>query len=330
MTATVFDAAQTARLTPFAELVDALGTAALDAADGLIASPARLVVPLNEGGVLLSMPAAASDLAIHKLVTVCPRNRASGLPTIHGQVSAIDPSSGAPLFALDGPTVTGRRTAAVTLLAIRTFLAAAPRDVLLIGTGTQAEHHVAALAALFPTARVHVKARTAAQAAAFCERLRTASPAPARLEPLACDAALPDALDVVITSTTSAAPVYDEPARAGRLVVGVGAFTRDAAEVGGRTIADSALYVDDPDGARHEAGDLLVAGVEWSRVHSLADALRERAAPAGGAAGHAARRPVPHDRATPVFFKSVGCAAWDLAACRVALAAATSRTQACI
>ncbi|KVE32639.1 delta(1)-pyrroline-2-carboxylate reductase family protein [Burkholderia sp. TSV86] len=328
MTTAVFDAAQTARLTPFAELVDALETAALDAADGRIASPARLVVPLNEGGLLLSMPAAASDLAIHKLVTVCPRNRASGLSTIHGQVSVVDPSAGTPLLALDGPTVTGRRTAAVTLLAIRTFLPAAPRDVLLIGTGTQAEHHVAALAALFPTARVHVKARTAAQAAAFCERLRTASPA--RLEPLACDAALPDALDVVITSTTSAAPVYDEPARAGRLVVGVGAFTRDAAEVGVRTIAGSTLYVDDPDGARHEAGDLLVAGVEWSRVRSLADALRERAALASAAAGHAVRRPVSHDRAMPVFFKSVGCAAWDLAACRVALAAATLRTQACI
>ncbi|WP_122831972.1 delta(1)-pyrroline-2-carboxylate reductase family protein, partial [Burkholderia pseudomallei] len=191
MTTPVFDAAQTARVTPFAELVDALRTAALDADAGRIESPARLVVPLNEGGVMLSMPASAADLAIHKLVTVCPRNRGGDLPTIQGQVSVVDPATGAPLFALDGPTVTGRRTAAVTLLALRTFVAAAPRDVLLIGTGTQAAHHVEALAALFPGVRVRVKARAPAQAAAFCARLRAVLPT---LEPLGGDT-LPETLD---------------------------------------------------------------------------------------------------------------------------------------
>ncbi|AGK50648.1 ornithine cyclodeaminase/mu-crystallin family protein [Burkholderia thailandensis MSMB121] len=319
MTTAVFDAAQTARVTPFAGLVDALRAAALDAAAGRIASPARLVVPLNEGGVMLSMPASAPDLAIHKLVTVCPRNRGGDLPTIQGQVSVVDPTTGAPLFALDGPTVTGRRTAAVTLLAIRTFLATAPRDVLLIGAGTQAAHHVDALAALFPGVRVRVKARAAARAAAFCERLRTVLPT---LEPLGGDA-LPDTLDAVITSTTSATPVYDEAARAGRLVVGVGAFTPDAAEVGARTIAGSALYVDDPAGARHEAGDLIVAGVDWARVRSLADALRAqdeaRAAATVPASASTSTSTGPAPGA-PVFFKSVGCAAWDLAACRVARA----------
>ncbi|KVK88025.1 delta(1)-pyrroline-2-carboxylate reductase family protein [Burkholderia sp. MSMB1498] len=339
MTTAVFDAVQTARLTPFAELVDALRTAALDAADGRIASPARLVVPLNEGGAMLSMPASASDLAIHKLVTVCPRNRGGDLPTIQGQVSVFEPTTGEPLFALDGPTVTGRRTAAVTLLAIRTFLRAAPRDVLLIGTGTQAAHHVDALAALFPGLRVRVKARTAAQAAAFCARLRAVLPTLEPFEPsepLDGDT-LPDTLDAVITSTTSATPVYDEAARAGRLVVGVGAFTPDAAEVGARTIAGSALYVDDPAGARHEAGDLIVAGVDWTRVRSLADALRAKeqtyaTASATASASKSTPTPTPTPtpseplQGTPVFFKSVGCAAWDLAACRVAL---ISRTRAC-
>lgn len=170
MTTPVFDAAQTARVTPFAELVDALRTAALDADAGCIESPARLVVPLNEGGVMLSMPASAADLAIHKLVTVCPRNRGGDLPTIQGQVSVVDPATGAPLFALDGPTVTGRRTAAVTLLALRTFVAAAPRDVLLIGTGTQAAHHVEALAALFPGVRPRRRRRFARVCGRCCRR----------------------------------------------------------------------------------------------------------------------------------------------------------------
>ena len=81
----------------------------------------------------------------------------------------------------------------------------------------------------------------------------------------------------------------------------LGAFTPDAAEVSRETVLASTVIVDDPVGARHEAGDLIQAGVEWSHVISLGDVLEGAAHVAG-----------------PFFFKSVGCAAWDLAACRVA------------
>lgn len=119
-------------------------------------------------------------------------------------------------------------------------------------------------------------------------------------------AAIPDSIDVVIAATTSKTPVYTMPARAGRLVIGVGAFTADAAEIAAETVHASELYVDDLAGARHEAGDFILAAVDWSVVHALAEAL---AAP-----GQAV------DAARPVLFKSVGCAAWDLAACGVARA----------
>ncbi len=63
-----------------------------------------------------------------------------------------------------------------------------------------------------------------------------------------------------------------------------------------------------PAGARHEAGDLIVAQVDWQHVASLADVL----------AG-------TFDRSGPLLFKSVGCAAWDLAACRTARDALAER-----
>ena len=47
------------------------------------------------------------------------------------------------------------------------------------------------------------------------------------------------------------------------------------AEIGKTTLDGSVLYADDLAGARHEAGDLLRAGVEWSRVHALAQLVRE-------------------------------------------------------
>lgn len=295
---TSFDPQQTAALLPYAELVDALSTAVVEYGAGKIASPERLVVPLQAGGVMLSMPASAADLAIHKLVNVCPGNGAQGLPTIHGQVTAYDPTSGQMLFALDGPTVTGRRTAAISVLGIR-CLARSMKSILLIGTGTQAGNHAEAFAALFPEAILYVKGSRPQAAERFVAAHRQLG---ARLVPLASDL-VPDDVDVVVTLTTSKTPVYRDAARPGRLIVGVGAFTPDAAEVAAPIIHQSAIVVDDPAGARHEAGDLIQANVNWATVGALA-AVIERSW-----AGSADQ---------PIFFKSVGCAAWDLAAARLA------------
>ena len=308
MTMQFFDAEETSRLTPFASLVDALAQACAQAARGEIVAPARLVVPLNDGGIMLSMPAAARDLAIHKLVNVCPANRQRALPTIHGHLSVCDPDTGEALLALDGPTVTGRRTAAVTLLAMRTFLHAAPREILMIGTGTQAVHHAQALAAVYPETRLIVRGSAPERAHAFCADHGKAMSMRAHDGDV-----LADTVDVVITLTTSRVPVYDEPARPDRLVIGVGAFTPEMAEIGPRTIAGSVLYVDDHIGAPHEAGDFIQAGVDWGRVRPLAHAL-----PVGSGTSAAVRASVMP--AMPIVFKSVGCAAWDLAACRVARA----------
>jgi 1-piperideine-2-carboxylate/1-pyrroline-2-carboxylate reductase [NAD(P)H] len=293
----IFDAAETARLIPFRALVDALKTAVADYAAGRVASPERLVVTLNDNGIMLSMPAAAPDLAIHKLVNVCPRNGERALPTIHGQVMTFDPDTGKTLFILDGPTVTGRRTAAMTMLGIETLSRATPKDFLLIGTGTQAASHLQAIGELYPDARVRVRGTSAARAQAFCD---AQCDSVRDLEPLA-DTATPDSVDVVIALTTSRQAVYDEAPRAGRLVIGVGAFTPQMCEIGARTLAGSALYVDDLAGAKHEAGDFIQAGIDWSTVTGMARALEHKPA---------------LDR--PIVFKTVGCAAWDLAAGRVA------------
>ncbi|MEW9585643.1 bifunctional Delta(1)-pyrroline-2-carboxylate/Delta(1)-piperideine-2-carboxylate reductase [Paraburkholderia sp. DGU8] len=302
LTTQIFDAAATARLLPYAALVDALKRASIDYAAQRIVSPERLVMPLNAGGIMLSMPATAPDLAIHKLVNVCASNGARHLPTIHGQVMAFDADTGETLFVVDGPTVTGRRTAAMSMLGVATFGRSAPREFALIGTGTQALNHLQAIGELFPDARVRVKGSAPARAEAFCDAHRGSA---RDLQPVA-GAAIPESADVVIALTTSQRPVYDEAARAGRLVIGVGAFTPAMAEIGARTLGASALFVDDLAGAKHEAGDFIQAGVDWAKVGGIATALD---------------KPALVPAATPVVFKTVGCAAWDLAACRVARAA---------
>src|SRR3546814_15958976 len=96
-----FEASQTAGLLDFADLVDALAQAAVDYAAGNIQAPERQVVPFAQGGVMLSMPATAHDIGIHKLVNVAPANKTLGLPTINGVVSIYDGRTGPTLAVLD-------------------------------------------------------------------------------------------------------------------------------------------------------------------------------------------------------------------------------------
>lgn len=298
-----FDAQATATLLDFSALVDALAQAAQERDAGSIRSPVRTSLPLAEQGALLSMPATAADIAIHKLVSVCPGNAARNLPTIFGTVTICDGTTGQPEFVLDGPTVTGRRTAALSMLGVRLLHRHAPRAFLIVGTGQQARFHAAAIAQLHPGAAIRVQGTRPETELRFCAALADEGIAasPAR------DGTAVDA-DVVITATTSKTPVYSEAANAGRLVVAVGAFTPDAAEIASDTVRASTVFVDDIDGAHDEAGDLIQAGVDWTRVQPLSAAITAQPA-----------------EATAVLLKTVGCAAWDLAACRVARAALDRR-----
>ncbi|MGC4027436.1 MAG: delta(1)-pyrroline-2-carboxylate reductase family protein [Steroidobacteraceae bacterium] len=292
----VFDQACTAELLGYRSLIDALADAAREYDAGAIRSPERMAVPIGPEGMLLSMPATASDIGIHKLVSIQPGNARRGLPTIHGIVTVCDAATGRPLFLLDGPEVTGRRTAAITLLAIRELAATQPREVVLFGTGAQARHHVQAFSEVYPEIQIWVRGRNQRSAAAFSENLRHIH---RRIAP--CPDAIPDSVGAVIMLTSSTEPLYDEPARHGRLVIGVGAFQPDMAEIGEVTLNGSVVCCDDVVGARVEAGDLLRAGVDWTKVHSLGSLLRNGRNSDG-----------------PFVFKSVGTGVWDLAASRVA------------
>ncbi|MCX5537988.1 delta(1)-pyrroline-2-carboxylate reductase family protein [Paraburkholderia sp. CNPSo 3076] len=293
----IYDAAATARLLDFGVLLDALATAAQDHDAGRIHAPVRTGVPLKGNGVMLSMPASAEDIAIHKLVSVCPANTALGMPTIFGAVTVCHGATGQPEFILDGPTVTGRRTAALSMLGVRLFHPGAPRAFLVIGTGQQARFHAEAIGALYPAATLYVKGRTEASEAALRAHF-----AQSGVDVTPAHGAVPQEVDVVIAATTSKTPVYDDAASQDRLVIGVGAFTPDAAEIAQGTVRASRVFVDDLAAAREEAGDLLQAGVDWANVRTIGSAV------ANGAA---------HD-GRPVLLKTVGSGAWDLAACRVA------------
>lgn len=303
----ILDQIQTARALPYSRLVPALATAAMELASGKIVAPERQVVTIDQHSVLLGMPAIGGDLGVTKIITVHGRNAQHGLPAIQGEVVVFDTATGRRRALLDGPTVTARRTAAMTLLGIDTLAPRKPESVLLIGTGTQAAAHADALVEHFGVSAFVVAGHTKAGAESFCDALKARHPH-LNVQAQTSEAILREvpAADVIIALTTSTTPVIPSRIAPQTLAVGVGAFKPNMAEFPADLLHARRIIVDDRDGARHEAGDLIQAGVDWSGVAAIGDIL-------------SGKTPRPAD--VPVF-KTVGQAAWDLAAARVAIGAA--------
>lgn len=288
---------QTRERTPFGALVPALESAVQRLARGAIRAPERQVLPLPGGARYLVMPAADDRVAMSKLITVHPGRRDDGLPAINGQVFVADARSGQPLALLDGPTLTARRTAAMSMLGLMKFMPEPPRCVALVGTGAQAREHALALHQLFG-ARVDVAGRGHGSAQAFCAQLSALG---VDAHPHESVAGALKTAQAVVTLTTSRVPVLPGSLPEQLPVVAVGAFLPEMAEVPAALVKSRCVVCDTVEGARHEAGDLIQAGVDWTTVRPLAACLGED-------------RPRRH-----VLFKTVGHAAWDLAAVEVAL-----------
>ncbi|MCV2354407.1 delta(1)-pyrroline-2-carboxylate reductase family protein [Paucibacter sp. B2R-40] len=294
----ILNAESTADLLPYERLIPAVRQAMLDLRAGLIHASGRTVLPLPEGGSYLAMPCTDARYAVTKLVAVTPANRERGQPTIQGRVVVSEAGSGTPLIILDGIVVTARRTAAVTLLGMETLLGQAPEIVVLVGTGAQALTHALAMGERWPGVQLRCVGRGRAQSSAFAATL-IAQGLNARVLPL--EQALEGAT-AAVTATTSLTAVLPDEVDPATLIVGLGSFTPQMAELPAKQVRQRQVWVDELDGARHEAGDLLQAGVDWNRVHILAEALSNSALPRA-----------------PMLLKTVGHAAWDLAAVRTAL-----------
>lgn len=296
---------QTADALPYAQLVPAIEQVAREMAGGSIRAPERQVVPIDAASVLLSMPAIAPDIGITKLITVHGDNARHGLPAIQGEVVVFDTATGKRLALLDGPTVTARRTAAVTLLGIQLLAPKKPASALLIGSGVQAAAHADGLVDYFGVADFRIASRNLAHAQSFCDALRQRHP---QVRATAIDAATAHAktpdTDLVIALTTSKAAVIPSQLLPHTLAIGVGAFKPEMVEFPADLLHARPIVVDHLAGARHEAGDLLQAGIDWAMVRDIGQLVMHGWSETG---------------AMPVL-KTVGHATWDLAAARVAVA----------
>jgi 1-piperideine-2-carboxylate/1-pyrroline-2-carboxylate reductase [NAD(P)H] len=273
--------------------------------------PARLVQALPGGASLFVMPAHDAKLAITKLITFTPNNAGTDRATIQGDVLVFEIATGRRVNLLDGPTVTARRTAAVSLLAAQKLGVLRPGSrpagpMLIVGAGVQGRAHLEAFRAGLGIEEVWIHSRNASSTLALIAYAATLGMKAKQVEdPNAALTACP----YVISTTPAQEVVLRAYPRNDAFVCAIGAFTPQMVEweasICQRLAQHGNIFVDTRD-ADHEAGDLLQAGLDVSEFPSLGEII------VNPANNMTLKNP------GPIFFKSCGWAGWDLAAARCA------------
>jgi ornithine cyclodeaminase len=294
------NALQTAARLPWAGLVAEI---TLLLQDSSVSISPRLVQALGGGASLFVMPAIDSHTAITKLITLTPANAGTSRPTIQGDVTVFDIATGQRRLMLDGPTVTARRTAAVSVLAAQRLAPDTQGPLLLVGAGVQGKAHLEAFAAVLGTRQVMIASRSTQNAERLVQHAKSLGlEAQVVLDANVALASCP----LAVTCTPANSIVLSATPRQDAFICAVGAFTPVMVELSPGLCQHMArqgtVWLDTVD-ARHEAGDLLQAGLNLQTMGTLGDVVcQEVPKPAG-----------------PVLFKSCGWAGWDLAAARLAL-----------
>jgi ornithine cyclodeaminase/alanine dehydrogenase len=294
-----------------ADVIAAVEDAFREYAAGRARALPRAALPMGREGVFLAMVSALPRRKAlgAKLVSVTPRNRARGLPTVHACYLLADPETGAPLSLMEAGFLTGIRTGATSALAARHLARSDSAVVTCFGAGFQAALQLRCLQAVLPLREVRVVGRDPARARAFGERTAAALGLP--VAAMTDRKAAVRGAHVITCATTSPRPVFDgrhlEP---GTHVDAVGAFRPDAREVDTETVKRARVVVDTYEGAWTEAGDLLlpIRARAITRRHvkaELADLVT----------GRRRGRQAPGQI---TLFKSVGFALEDAATARLA------------
>jgi ornithine cyclodeaminase/alanine dehydrogenase-like protein (mu-crystallin family) len=253
----------------------------------------------GKGIILHSMCAAADYLGLvgWKQYTTT-RDGARFLVGLYSQ------ETGELLALIEADRLGQLRTGAVTGLAVDLL---APGDVArvgLFGTGWQAASQLEAVAAVRPLEQVFCFSRREDKRREFAERMSAVLSV--EVVPVANAREAVDGVPIVITATSSRAPVFEgEWLENGSLVCAAGSNWLNKAEIDLTTIRRAgAIICDSIECCKNEAGDLVPAiesgDFEWSQAVELADVV----------AGKATVNTAPN---AITIFKSVGMAIEDVA-----------------
>jgi len=291
----------------YATLADAIARAFRSGVTAPVRGHYTVPVPGAPDATLLTMPAWTEGRYLGvKIATVFPGNSRTGRRAVSGQYLLLNACDGEPLALIEGGELTARRTAAASALAASFLVRDDATIMTMVGTGRLSAHLVRAHRALQPTLReVVVWGRNAERAAAVAARLQSEC---SDLEVSATDDLETSVRrsDLVSAATLSTDPVIRGAwLRPGVHIDLVGGFTPQMREADDEAIRRARVFCDTLEGAPHEAGDLcqpIASGLlDPGSLTSLTQLCRQE-------------RPGRQAPGDITLFKSVGCAAEDLAA----------------
>ncbi|MBN8293575.1 ornithine cyclodeaminase family protein [Rhodobacter sp. NTK016B] len=312
--------ADVADLLPMAEAIAVIDTTMRTVSRGDAELPLRHVVPVGGKNMMGVMSGALGDPACYgvKLVSLFPGNPAKGLSGHRGAVVLFDSEDGGAVAMMDAGLLTAIRTAAASGVATRALARPEATRLTIIGTGEQAEHHLAAMLAVRDIDTVHVVGRRAEKAAAFVEHARSQYPGAAFSHGTDAQAGVRGA-DIVCTVTNAATPVlmgdWLEP---GQHLNIVGASMPGKREIDDAVLRRSELFFDYRPSLLAQAEE-IISGLKAGTI-TEADLKSEIGAVLAGGPG----RP---DAQSITLYRSLGIVAQDLAAATHVLARAEAEDR---
>ena len=243
------DETKVRRLLRIEELIAAMRQVLAEFSAGKWKQPLRGVLG-QHGGFFGVMPASGSAMGI-KMVTFYPNNAGTELPTHMAVIALFDPKTGEPLALMDGRYITEMRTAAVSAVATDALASKDAKVLTLLGAGVQAHAHLEVLPHVRQFEEVRIWNHYPEKARAFAEKHG--------LKAMELEEAVRGA-DVVVTATSAREPILKgEWLKPGAHVNAVGASRPDWRELDDDAMRN-VVIVDSYEGARNEAGDVILSG----------------------------------------------------------------------
>lgn len=227
---------------------------------GDVVMPLRSLVRLPDASGLLGlMPGYLGEPPSFgiKVVTVMPGNHGTPYDSHQGVVLLFGVEHGEPVAILDASSITAIRTAAASAAATDALARADAGDLALIGSGTQARTHLAAMRAVRRLRRVRVWSRSHENADRFAREVQAEEGVAVEVVASGEDAVR--GADLVCTTTASREPVLrGEWLTPGAHVNAVGSCFPAGRELDTEAVRRARFYTDSRESCRNEAGDFLI------------------------------------------------------------------------
>ena len=193
-----------------------------------------------------------------KVISVMNANHGTAYDSHQGVVMLFGLVHGEPLAIMDATAITAIRTAAASAAATDALARKDAGDLALLGSGTQARSHLAAMRVVRKLRRVRVWSRSRENAERFARQAAGEHGGTIEVAASAEDAVR--GADLICTTTSAREPVlrgaWISP---GAHVNAVGSCFAGARELDTEAVRRSRLYTDCRESCLHEAGDFLIA-----------------------------------------------------------------------